>query len=182
MTAEGHILFALSSVILIKKVEIISFLLQEDDYWHIITGSLLSALLPDIDHPKSFIGQRLKHISTFIAKTFGHRGFTHSLFIVFLSIVIFKMSFSSINTIIPLDVFHGIVIGYLSHIIADMFTPYGVQLFWPYRIRLHIFSISNKKMERFICVILLFFALFYSEYISFLKEIVHIVSIYYKEI
>ena len=36
-------------------------------------------LLPDIDHPGSYMGKRIKFISKVANKTLGHRGGTHSL-------------------------------------------------------------------------------------------------------
>ena len=36
-------------------------------------------LSPDIDHPKSWVGRRMKLISIPISKLFGHRGITHSI-------------------------------------------------------------------------------------------------------
>ncbi len=59
MTAEGHILFAVASAIFAKKAEL-SPSLAVGDWWHIIPAAILTSLLPDIDHPKSVLGQRLK--------------------------------------------------------------------------------------------------------------------------
>jgi len=39
----------------------------------------VGALFPDIDHPKSFIGNRTGGISHSIGAVFGHRGLAHSL-------------------------------------------------------------------------------------------------------
>ena len=41
--------------------------------------AVAGSLLPDIDHPKSWAGRRLRPVSTLIAAVFGHRGVTHSL-------------------------------------------------------------------------------------------------------
>ncbi|WP_016586988.1 metal-dependent hydrolase, partial [Yersinia pestis] len=78
MTGEGHLIFSVACVILAKKVGLTPEL-AHGDWWHIIPGALLTSLLPDIDHPKSILGQRLKWVSVPIARVFGHRGFTHSL-------------------------------------------------------------------------------------------------------
>ncbi|PFR46284.1 hypothetical protein COK29_31030, partial [Bacillus cereus] len=44
-----------------------------------ITAVCLGALLPDIDEPNSFIGQRTRGVSDLIHAVFDHRGMTHSL-------------------------------------------------------------------------------------------------------
>jgi inner membrane protein len=40
------------------------------------------ALLPDIDHPQSWVGRRARLISQPLAALIGHRGFTHSILAV----------------------------------------------------------------------------------------------------
>src|SRR3954470_24677763 len=44
--------------------------------------AVLGSLLPDIDHPKSWVGKRVWPVSLVCAKLFGHRGMTHSLIAV----------------------------------------------------------------------------------------------------
>lgn len=164
MTSEGHILFTISSAILAKKIEL-SKVLYQGDLWHIIPGSLITCLLPDIDHPKSRLGRRLKWISLPINHTFGHRGFTHSILAVIVYIIIFNFCFISSNIIIPIDAMHGMVLGYCSHILADMLTITGVPLFWPlqFRFRLPIISSSKKNgLERIVCLIILVFSIQHS--------------------
>src|SRR4051812_14632718 len=46
-----------------------------------LTGVALAvfgALLPDIDHPQSWVGRRIRPVSTALAAALGHRGITHS--------------------------------------------------------------------------------------------------------
>ena len=57
-------------------------MLAQGDWWHIVPSAVLTCLLPDIDHPKSFLGQRLSWISK-PWRGLCHRGFTHSLLAVF---------------------------------------------------------------------------------------------------
>ncbi|XBS68097.1 metal-dependent hydrolase [Acerihabitans sp. KWT182] len=159
MTAEGHLIFALASTILAKKMEL-SPALAHGDWWHIIAGGLLTCLLPDIDHPQSFLGQRLKWLSMPIARVFGHRGFTHSLLAIMAGFLLFTLKFAS-DMIVPPDAFHGMIIGYLSHIVADMLTPAGVPLLWPCRWRFRLPIITSQKgnqWERILCVAVLIFA------------------------
>lgn len=64
---------------------------------NIITLPLLlagiSALLPDIDHPESLLGSKIKPISWLINKLLGHRTITHGLdFAVGLCLVVLLSS------------------------------------------------------------------------------------------
>ncbi|ENX6701317.1 metal-dependent hydrolase, partial [Escherichia coli] len=130
--------------------------LAQGDWWHIVPSAILTCLLPDIDHPKSFLGQRLKWISKPIARAFGHRGFTHSLLAVFALLVTFYLKVPE-SWFIPADALQGMVLGYLSHILADMLTPAGVPLLWPCRWRFRLPILVPQKgnqLERFICMAL----------------------------
>ncbi|MBK4775375.1 metal-dependent hydrolase [Candidatus Pantoea edessiphila] len=161
MTANGHIFFALACAICAKHFELTKVIIQAD-WWHLIPAVLITCLIPDIDHPYSLIGQRLRWISLPISLIFGHRGFTHS----FLALI-FLSSFKIIcldNISIPDDIFQGMIIGYCSHIIADALTPAGVPLFWPYRKRFGIPVINNKKnknIEQKICCCLIGFTILF---------------------
>ena len=66
MTAEGHLIFSVACAIFAKKAEVTPEL-ATGDWWHIIPAALLTSLLPDIDHPKSVLGQRLRWIALPIA-------------------------------------------------------------------------------------------------------------------
>lgn len=127
MTAEGHLLFSIACAVFAKNAELTPVLAQ-GDWWHIVPSAILTCLLPDIDHPKSFLGQRLKWISKPIARAFGHRGFTHSLLAVFALLATFYLKVPE-SWFIPADALQGMVLGYLSHILADMLTPAGVPRF-----------------------------------------------------
>lgn len=83
------------------------------------------ALLPDIDHPSSWVGRRLRVISRPLAATIGHRGVTHSLIAVLACLVFLRWEGLSRAVIDPL------VIGYLSHLAADLLTTGGLRLAWP---------------------------------------------------
>lgn len=120
MTAEGHLLFSLACAVFAKNAELTPVLAQ-GDWWHIVPSAVLTCLLPDIDHPKSLLGQRLKWISKPIARACGHRGFTHSLLAVFAALTLFYLKVPD-SWLIPADAIQGMVLGYLSHILADMLT------------------------------------------------------------
>jgi inner membrane protein len=80
-----------------------------------------ASLLPDIDHPGSFISHRLK-IFAWPFRLLAHRGFTHSALAILLLLVGF--------TAAKIDFIHGVALlaGYASHLVADAMTPQGIRL------------------------------------------------------
>ncbi|WWO95314.1 MAG: metal-dependent hydrolase [Candidatus Dasytiphilus stammeri] len=149
MTSRSHIIFIFAMIIAIKRFHIITYA----DWWHIIPGAILTSLLPDIDHPKSLIGQRLKCLSYPIAYFFGHRGFTHSLLAVIVCSYLIKKILQ-----LPLDIQYGMLMGYISHLTADWCTSAGIPLLWPlpWKFRVPLFHISTGKLpERFLCLFFL---------------------------
>jgi inner membrane protein len=103
-------------------------------------GVTLGSLFPDIDHPQSYIGRRIPLIPTLIYKTLGHRGFTHSL----LSLSLFGIATAFYWSINPLF-FGGFLLGYLSHLLADMTTPSGIPLLYPKYKRFKFFKKGFKR-------------------------------------
>ena len=87
------------------------------------------ALLPDIDHPRSWVGLRLGIVSRPLAAALGHRGFTHSLLAAAACLLLLRSGGASRTFAVPL------VVGYLSHLLADLLTPGGLPLAWPLRRR-----------------------------------------------
>jgi inner membrane protein len=90
-------------------------------------GVALGSLLPDIDHPKSFLGSKIPIIPRLIYKNFGHRSITHS---------ILGTATLGIATALSLHQYPyfilGNFIGYISHLLGDMLTKQGIPLFWPF--------------------------------------------------
>jgi len=85
---------------------------------------LFTGILPDIDHPKSKLGRKLKILSYPINFIFGHRGLFHSLFIA--------LSSSFLIWIIFGDYYIPFFIGFLSHLIADGITKQGIDFTYPF--------------------------------------------------
>ncbi|MDQ1237346.1 MAG: metal-dependent hydrolase [Wigglesworthia glossinidia] len=161
MTAQGHFIFGLSCAIFAKKIEFFR-ILYLGEWGHVISGCICTCLLPDIDHPGSFLGRKISWISTTISKIFGHRGFTHSLFsLLFFYILIF--SIPSIHDVLPLDFSYALLLGYFSHILADTLTPSGVPIFWPLskRLCIPILSSNNLKREKKLCLFFLLISILY---------------------
>jgi inner membrane protein len=83
------------------------------------------SLLPDIDHPHSWVGRRVWMIARPLAATIGHRGLTHSVIAVIACCLLLRWHGVSRAILVPLTV------GYLSHLGADLLTPSGLRLAWP---------------------------------------------------
>jgi inner membrane protein len=83
------------------------------------------SLLPDIDHPKSWVGRRLPVIVRPLAATLGHRGVTHSILAVLACLFVLRWHGVRRAFVDPL------VVGYLSHLAADLLTSSGLRLAWP---------------------------------------------------
>jgi inner membrane protein len=78
---------------------------------------LMGLLFPDIDKMNSIIGRKFKIIGFF----FTHRGFFHSIYPVLISAYILNFFNASIAIFFSL--------GYILHLIEDMFTKSGIDLF-----------------------------------------------------
>ena len=81
---------------------------------------LFFSIFPDIDIYNSKIGRQFGFVSRIIQFIFGHRGVFHSLWMaMFLYIVLLLFGLEIA------------VVGYLGHLIVDMFTKDGVKLLYP---------------------------------------------------
>jgi inner membrane protein len=89
--------------------------------------ALVGSLLPDIDHPRSWVGRRTRPVSSAIAATLGHRGITHSV------IAIVALAWLLLHAGYRWTGIAALSVGYLSHLAADMLTPQGLRLLWPMR-------------------------------------------------
>ncbi len=90
-----------------------------------LAWAVAGSLLPDIDHPQSWVGRRVRPLSTFIAAILGHRGATHSLLAVGGCAWLLLHDGYSRAIVAPL------MVGYLSHLAGDLVTPRGLRLAWP---------------------------------------------------
>jgi len=90
-----------------------------------------ASILPDADYPKSWLGHQLGRISEELNRRFGHRSFLHSLLALLVISIVLGSPLWWITGDLPPAV--AILIGYGSHLFADMMTLGGVRLFWPRR-------------------------------------------------
>lgn len=107
---------------------------------------LLGCLLPDIDNPKSFLGQRIRIFSLAVNKIFGHRGFTH-WFIFPMLIYAITFFFYNIYHVQILFLCFGII----THQVGDMMTTIGIDnYFFPFSLfKLRYKTVILPKKLRF---------------------------------
>lgn len=93
----------------------------------------LGSLLPDIDHPSSFLGKRNKIASGITNKTLGHRGGTHSLIGVFVVFILGTFIQQNYLAVSGQNMTFWLVFGFLFHLIEDAFSKEGIHWLWPYK-------------------------------------------------
>ena len=155
MTAQGHLLFSVTCVLLAHKVELTPAL-ADASLWHIVPMALASALLPDLDHPRSLLGRQLPWISGPLSRLFGHRGFTHSLLAVGMGV--WGLAQVEAPWLLAGAVKDALIVGYLSHLLGDWLTPMGIPLLWPWRRRFRLPGLPLKSgggYERAFCLLTL---------------------------
>jgi inner membrane protein len=111
MLSKTHIINGISfvSITLLFNTHYQLLNIKSDNNIYIYTGAILGSILPDIDHPKSWIS-KLSPVP--VHRLFKHRGITHSkilILIVFLCGYLLKSFFVQ-----------GLTIGLLSHSIMDL--------------------------------------------------------------
>jgi endonuclease YncB( thermonuclease family) len=125
-----------------------------------------ASLLPDADYPRSWLGHQLGGISEDLYRLFGHRSFLHSLLTSMLITTVFGLLLLWITG--DLAPIVAIFVGYGSHLLADIMTVGGVQIFWPSQM-IAVFPgrddyriVSGSDSERvFVVVVLVMALLFY---------------------
>lgn len=96
----------------------------------VVIAAILGSLLPDIDHPRSLIGRAVRPISTLLHETVGHRSLTHSITGLFaFGLLAYAATF---KLGVGLLLIVASVVGYASHILADMLNSAGVELLYPH--------------------------------------------------
>ena len=123
MMAPTHIAFGLFSTT--GLFSLFSLSLHKD--LPALGAAILGSLLPDIDSPNSSVGRLLPFVSIPIERRWGHRTITHCLLAVGVLSVL-----SSPLVFYRATLYAALLIGYLSHLLADCGTKSGVPLFHPH--------------------------------------------------
>ena len=123
MTAPTHIAFGLLTV----AGSFSFFSLPLHHNLPAIACAIIGSVLPDIDSPRSYIGRVLPYASIPIERQWGHRTVTHSLLcLLALSVMTWPL------LIFQIPCYAALLLGYMSHIVADCATKSGVPLFYPH--------------------------------------------------
>lgn len=108
--------------------------------WLAAGAGALGGLLPDIDHPGSFLGRRAPLVSDAVHALFGHRGATHCLLAAAVLSLASWWAAARLLAALPPEAAGGaapwgaalcFLAGYLSHLLLDMLNPQPVPLLWP---------------------------------------------------
>jgi len=106
--------------------------------------TILATLVPDLDHPQSFLGRVFRPVSKYINKHHGHRTLTHSfLALVVTTFLIWLFDKYTFETG-EFAIFW--FWAYLSHIFLDMLTISGVHVFYPFAHRPAVVP-GNEKLR-----------------------------------
>lgn len=107
---------------------------------------LIGSVLPDIDHPKSKVGKKIK----LVGFLFEHRGFFHSFIFLALIHLASYAFFRGNPFVLPL------IIGYTSHLFIDCFNHLGIMPLHPFskfRIKGSIKTGTLLETVLFLCFI-----------------------------
>lgn len=146
MTYKTHIIGGVALAILVNEYVIP---LEGIEFAYYYGSAIVGSLLPDLDHPKSWISKRTI-ILHYPFRKLGHRKATHSLFAAVLLWAILTLPFG-VNFVAL-----GGLLGYTSHLLLDMLNPMGVPLLYPIsRDKYKIGKIHTGDTGEYIVAILL---------------------------
>ena len=113
------------------------------------------AMLPDIDHPESTLGRRVRILSVPIAMVFGHRKITHSMWMGALWVA---------GSYYQQPALQSMFLGVVAHLIADAVTG-RVPIFYPARFNIGFnITFGSKLIETSIAIMSLCGAVLYYMY------------------
>jgi inner membrane protein len=121
MTVKSHVIFAYLPLAIAFKENILP-LNNTELLIEATVGTFIGSVLPDIDEPNSYIGNKFPFLSKFLNFLgLKHRTFTHSFIFVLLIVLL--------GIIHP--IFYFIAFGIFMHILGDVLTKSGVPFFYP---------------------------------------------------
>ncbi|MHC1629697.1 MAG: metal-dependent hydrolase [Methanoculleaceae archaeon] len=135
MRHTTHVIFSMFFITAVAEAA--PPLLDLVPYGYALAIAMFATLLPDIDHPHSYISRSYWGVFTpIVMRTTHHRGWTHSL----TGSVIFTTIFAVILQVFGSDPVYSIpfFLGYVAHLISDSLNPTGVNWLWPKNGRLRI--------------------------------------------
>ncbi len=118
------------------------------------SANMIGGLAPDIDQPTAALWQRIR-AGSLLGKIIqpllgGHRYISHSLIGIIIFGIALDIILDSLRTILLVDmtvVWWSFMIGFLSHLLMDMFTRQGVPWLFPIPIRFGFPPFSFMRMK-----------------------------------
>lgn len=132
MIGRSHIVLGLACAVTAASADLVPLSLAT------LASAALGSLAPDIDSERSMLGYRLPWISRPLSRWVGHRTVTHSLVIP--ALLACLLVYTGGPAILH-SAWGGFLIGYVSHILADLVTggcwalyplARGRLSFWPH--------------------------------------------------
>ncbi|WP_297136855.1 metal-dependent hydrolase [Terrisporobacter sp.] len=162
MTKETHVKGGYILALLLLPYIYNTYIIEYNFFYRVILLFIyayftnIGSLACDIDMKGSYISKRFPIIYKIFGKRLRHRGFTHSLvFLAFLMYFFNSILICSDFNIAFLCLFSGFIIGILSHIILDLLTKEGVELFYPIETNFSVLPIkTSSRTEKNICKLL----------------------------
>ena len=159
MTGKTHVAIGMVAALTVASEQTL------ENQLLVVLASVVGSLLPDIDHSKAKLNQKLLFIKNrsyrtlfylqsqnkvlgllalffFFIAVSSHRSFSHSIvgFLIVSSIVKLITDKYKLAAI-----YSGFVIGYVLHLMTDFFTAKGIELFYPLKIKVSSPLIINTK-------------------------------------
>lgn len=122
MTYKTHIIGGVALALVVNEYLIP---IQGVELVYYYSGAVIGALLPDLDHPKSWISRKTL-ILHYPFHKLGHRKATHSLVAAICVWTVLSLFLG--QYVLALGTF----LGYVSHLLLDMLNPMGVPLLYPF--------------------------------------------------
>lgn len=152
MTGKTHALCGTVTMAALTAVQLHGFDLMGHTYLPAI--GLLSvaagSYAPDVDIQRSRLGHKYK----FLSKHLTHRGITHTLLCPALLFLCMAGVASAGIPFLP-DLIFGFLLGWVVHIVADLFNKKGVPVFWPLiRKKVHIATVLTSSWQEGVFAVL----------------------------
>lgn len=107
----------------------------------LLAYSVVGSLIPDLDHPNSFLGKKLKVVSKPTNTFLGHRSILHAP-------LVYLLLFFFLKNYIPSILLLGLFVGIFSHIFLDMLNKSGIPIFYPLnKKRINILNIKTNSIS-----------------------------------
>jgi len=188
MTRKTHVVAGVATVLL-ADVPLIGYLTRQgiitDAFIPAIVcgvaGGYIGSILPDLDYPTHLATKSDNELTPQERNLkYNHRGGLHSLILPII-IILFNLSQSELvkrydsdficNVLFGrLGFFDGVVIAYLVHLLADMFTLKGVRIGWPILrenisfTKIKLFRILGESQSLWLIFYLFILFIFYAIY------------------